>query len=105
MLIDLEVMAGGLIRTERVGEGRGGAHVWRMWNSVLRTGLLPGRGPAADGRSYLEGGLAGHRATHPVERRTWRRVNTDLMTLVTEQVVLPSGSGPRLGEHPVDVMG
>jgi type 2 lantibiotic biosynthesis protein LanM len=104
MLIDLEVMAGGLVRTERDGEGRGGAHVWRLWNSVLRTGLLPGRGPAADGKSYIEGGLAGERAAHPVQRRSWRHINADLMTPVIEHVVVPSGGGPQRDGRTLDVL-
>jgi type 2 lantibiotic biosynthesis protein LanM len=104
MLIDLEVVSGGLVRSERDGDVRGGAHIWRLWNSVLRTGLLPGRGPAADGKSYMEGGLAGDRAEHPVTRRSWRHLNSDLMAPVVEQVVLPSGGGPQLEGHTLDVL-
>jgi type 2 lantibiotic biosynthesis protein LanM len=93
-----------LVRSDRDGLSWGGENVWRLWNSVLRTGLLPGRGPAADGKSYVEGGLAGDRAVHPVARRVWRNVNTDLMTPVTEQVVLPSGGGPQLDGRTLDVL-
>jgi len=103
VLVDLEVLAAPLVRSHEGAKADGGAHVWRSWNSVLRTGLLPARGPASNGRSYLEGGLAGAHAGHPTRLRGWRHINTDAMTPTSTDVISRSLGGPMLRGRPVDI--
>ena len=60
----------------------------RFWDSVLRTGLLPGWEPARGGRVVDMGGLGGDERTHG-EIPKWLGVNTDEMYLGSETVAIP----------------
>ena len=70
---------------------------WQLWNSVLRTALIPQWQPGAEGAGIVDGGLTiddARRCAAVGER--WRHVNTDYMAPAV--VPMPPAAGVNLPE-------
>ncbi|MFQ5541982.1 MAG: type 2 lanthipeptide synthetase LanM, partial [Candidatus Binatia bacterium] len=81
VLIDLEALMHPRLVEE---EGRDHTHPQEA-NSVLRTGLLPGRADEVNEADYYATGLAGVAGeAMSIQGITWKNVNTDMMALVYE---------------------
>jgi type 2 lantibiotic biosynthesis protein LanM len=105
VLIDLEVLMGAPPRPNPSTGIRHETDGAQVWDSVLRTGLLPVNRFGLNGGRHRRGGLAdtdpgvGRRVPH------WRRVNTDLMTLELRDPLAAHLNVPHVAGRPVTFEG
>lgn len=108
VLIDLEVLLSAPVRRDAVSPvdvPHGGNAGREVWDSVLRTGLLPITRAGVRGRYRRSGGLVATSAESAEPRRRWQYVNTDFMRPGTQAAEPRLSNLPHLGAHPVPVDG
>ncbi len=89
ILIDLEMLMCAAIGGADGAESVTTAHAQRdIWQSVLRTSLIPVRSPVDFGQGTMVYGLASVSPTDTITQMAWEHVNTDLM--VRRAVVSPA---------------
>lgn len=106
VLIDLETLMHPWLRGEEHDAATNAAalSMQQLWDSVLRSGLLPRWEFGTDRRNATDvsglGGFTDQETAVPVQR--WRHVNSDLMELVTiEAPGQPRSGGPTLDGTPL----
>lgn len=95
VLVDLEVFMSAPVRPHDGGEephdGDG-----QIFDSLLRTGLLPLTRQGLRGQSHRTGGLAQSEATYGATAAHWRDINTDAMTLEIRRTAPPHHNVPSM---------